>query len=156
MGTSRAFSTARRVTSLSAVGATFQKKSISQSPSLSSPATLSRAFSGLSLQSSSRSGAGRASPSSTSPLVRSSTLHPSLQQAMKTTSPVSLSMGTISSPRLFSTTSALMGHRRRMDTFSPSRRIQKRRHGYLARIRTKSGQAILKRRALKGRKYLSW
>jgi large subunit ribosomal protein L34 len=43
-----------------------------------------------------------------------------------------------------------------MDTFSPSRRVQKRRHGYLARLRTRSGRAILKRRMLKGRKYLSW
>ncbi|RMD39652.1 hypothetical protein DV735_g5490, partial [Chaetothyriales sp. CBS 134920] len=56
----------------------------------------------------------------------------------------------------FSTSSALQGYRRRMDTYSPSRRVQKRRHGYLARLKTKAGRNILKRRQLKGRRFLSW
>ncbi|RMZ78193.1 hypothetical protein DV738_g3982, partial [Chaetothyriales sp. CBS 135597] len=56
----------------------------------------------------------------------------------------------------FSTSSALQGYRRRMDTFSPSRRVQKRRHGYLARLKTKAGRNILKRRQLKGKRFLSW
>ena len=55
--------------------------------------------------------------------------------------------------RSFSATALLGGPR---DTFKPSRKVQKRRHGYLSRLRTKSGQAILKRRTLKRRKYLSW
>ena len=60
------------------------------------------------------------------------------------------------SVRTFSTTAAALGSRRRMDTFSPSRRVQKRRHGYLARLRSKSGRKVLKSRALRGRKDLSW
>ncbi|RMZ75842.1 hypothetical protein DV737_g5075, partial [Chaetothyriales sp. CBS 132003] len=56
----------------------------------------------------------------------------------------------------FSTSAALQGYRRRMDTYSPSRRVQKRRHGYLARLKTKAGRNILKRRQLKGKRFLSW
>jgi large subunit ribosomal protein L34 len=58
--------------------------------------------------------------------------------------------------RLFSTTSALLGKRRRSDTYSPSRRVQKRRHGYLARMRTVSGRALIKRRIAKKRSDVSW
>lgn len=153
--TIRAFTTVRRVTSLSTTRTATPRNATPPLPSLSSPAVLTRAFSGLSLRSCGRSSGTRTRPSFSTPLINSSILRPSLQNMTATTS-VSPAMRSISSPRLFSTTSALMGHRRRMDTFSPSRRIQKRRHGYLARVRTKSGQAILKRRALKGRKYLSW
>ncbi|KAK9766030.1 hypothetical protein K7432_005175 [Basidiobolus ranarum] len=39
--------------------------------------------------------------------------------------------------------------------YQPSNLVRKRRHGFLARIRTKSGRRILNRRKLKGRKYLS-
>ncbi|KAL4921288.1 ribosomal protein L34-domain-containing protein [Aspergillus aurantiobrunneus] len=55
--------------------------------------------------------------------------------------------------RSFSTTASLAGKR---NTFNPSRRVQKRRHGFLARLRTKSGRKIIARRRAKGRKTLSW
>ncbi|QKX62681.1 uncharacterized protein TRUGW13939_09842 [Talaromyces rugulosus] len=55
--------------------------------------------------------------------------------------------------RSFSATACLGGKRR---TYNPSRRVQKRRHGFLSRLRTRSGREILKRRRLKGRKNLSW
>lgn len=55
--------------------------------------------------------------------------------------------------RAFSASAALGAPRR---TFNPSRRTQKRRSGFLARLRDKKGQQTLKRRQLKGRKYLSW
>lgn len=55
--------------------------------------------------------------------------------------------------RSFSASSTLGAPR---NTYNPSRRVQKRRHGFLSRIRTQKGQQILKRRRLKGRKYLSW
>lgn len=74
--------------------------------------------------------------------------------------PSCIPTSTIFSPsplvRSFSTTTALLGYRRRSDTYNPSRRVQKRRHGYLARLKSKGGQAILKRRKLKGRRDLSW
>ncbi|KLJ11313.1 hypothetical protein EMPG_13416 [Blastomyces silverae] len=50
--------------------------------------------------------------------------------------------------------SAALGAKR--NTYNPSRRVQKRRHGFLARLRTTSGRKILARRRARGRKYLSW
>ena len=41
------------------------------------------------------------------------------------------------------------------DTFNPSHRVRKRRHGFLARNRSKAGRRILTRRRLKGRNTLS-
>lgn len=130
----RAFTTIRR---LAAPSATVSR------PTSSSTASLARAFNGLTLQTTT------ASLSPTSPFLSATSLRPSIS-------------GSLSQPhfpafsRSFSTTSALFGYRRRMDTYSPSRRVQKRRHGYLARLKTKGGREILKRRRLKGRKYLSW
>ena len=53
----------------------------------------------------------------------------------------------------FSTTSTL-GQKRW--TYNPSRRVQKRRHGFLSRSKTADGRKILARRRAKGRKNLSW
>jgi len=39
--------------------------------------------------------------------------------------------------------------------YQPSNIVRKRRHGFLARLRSKSGRKILARRRMKGRKYLS-
>jgi large subunit ribosomal protein L34 len=41
------------------------------------------------------------------------------------------------------------------DTFNPSHRVRKRRHGFLSRLKTRKGRATLKRRQLKGRRFLS-
>ncbi|KAF2810092.1 uncharacterized protein BDZ99DRAFT_416215 [Mytilinidion resinicola] len=41
------------------------------------------------------------------------------------------------------------------DTFSPSHRVRKRRHGFLARLRSRGGRKILMRRKLKGRQALT-
>ncbi|KAF8443634.1 ribosomal protein L34-domain-containing protein [Terfezia claveryi] len=41
------------------------------------------------------------------------------------------------------------------NTFDPSHFVRKRRFGFLARLRTRTGRAILKRRRAKGRKSLS-
>lgn len=41
------------------------------------------------------------------------------------------------------------------NTFNPSHIVRKRRHGFLARLRTRKGRAILKRRKCKGRTTLS-
>jgi large subunit ribosomal protein L34 len=70
---------------------------------------------------------------------------PSLLRAVRMRQP--------SANRTFSSSVSLSAPRK---TFRPSRRVQKRRHGFLARLRTRTGQAILKRRRAKGRKYLSW
>ncbi|KAK6340715.1 hypothetical protein TWF696_009039 [Orbilia brochopaga] len=45
------------------------------------------------------------------------------------------------------------GHKRK--TYNPSHRVRKRRFGFLARLRSKTGRRILKRRLLKGRKMLT-
>ncbi|KAF8590934.1 hypothetical protein K439DRAFT_1381324, partial [Ramaria rubella] len=39
--------------------------------------------------------------------------------------------------------------------YQPSQRVRKRRHGFLARLRSKGGRKILLRRRAKGRKFLS-
>ncbi|CAG8535527.1 9906_t:CDS:2 [Funneliformis caledonium] len=39
--------------------------------------------------------------------------------------------------------------------YQPSNLVRKRRHGFLARLKSKTGKKILARRRLKGRKYLS-
>ena len=41
------------------------------------------------------------------------------------------------------------------DTFNPSHRVRKRRHGFLSRLRTRTGRMTLKRRRLKRRSTLS-
>ncbi|KAB2578495.1 50S ribosomal protein L34 [Lasiodiplodia hormozganensis] len=41
------------------------------------------------------------------------------------------------------------------DTYKPTNLVRKRRHGFLSRIRTRKGRAILKRRKAKGRGTLS-
>ncbi|KAF3403095.1 hypothetical protein DPV78_004356 [Talaromyces pinophilus] len=55
--------------------------------------------------------------------------------------------------RSFSASASLAGKRA---TYRPSRLVQKRRHGFLARLRTRTGRKIIMRRRLKGRKDLSW
>lgn len=50
-------------------------------------------------------------------------------------------------------TSATLGAPR--DTYNPSHRVRKRRHGFLSRVKTRKGRAILTRRRLKGRQSLS-
>ena len=41
------------------------------------------------------------------------------------------------------------------DTYDPSHRVRKRRHGFLSRLRTRNGRKLLKRRRAKGRTTLS-
>ncbi|KAJ5105493.1 hypothetical protein NUU61_002840 [Penicillium alfredii] len=55
--------------------------------------------------------------------------------------------------RAFSASAALAGRR---VTFRPSRRVQKRRHGYLARAKARTGRKIISRRRSNGRKEMSW
>lgn len=50
---------------------------------------------------------------------------------------------------------ARCGPRNYMNMNRPSRLIRQRRHGFLSRIRTKSGRKMLQRRKSKGRKMLS-
>ncbi|BCR92036.1 mitochondrial 54S ribosomal protein bL34m [Aspergillus chevalieri] len=58
-----------------------------------------------------------------------------------------------SQTRPFSASACLAGKR---ITYNPSRRVQKRRHGFLARLRTRGGRKILMRRRARGKKALSW
>ncbi|KAJ5227179.1 uncharacterized protein N7469_007185 [Penicillium citrinum] len=55
--------------------------------------------------------------------------------------------------RAFSAT-AHLGVKR--NTYNPSRRVQKRRSGFLARNKSQKGRLVLIRRRLKGRKAMSW
>ncbi|KAF2405466.1 hypothetical protein EJ06DRAFT_486248 [Trichodelitschia bisporula] len=41
------------------------------------------------------------------------------------------------------------------NTFNPSHRVRKRRHGFLSRVRTRTGRRVLTRRKTKGRNTLS-
>ncbi|PGH32884.1 ribosomal protein L34 [[Emmonsia] crescens] len=79
------------------------------------------------------------------------------QSTITTMTTGTLSSSVLSSPgatsRPFSSSAALGAKR---NTFNPSRRVQKRRHGFLARLKTHSGRKILARRRARGRKYLSW
>ncbi|OOF97859.1 hypothetical protein ASPCADRAFT_128051 [Aspergillus carbonarius ITEM 5010] len=75
--------------------------------------------------------------------LTSSTIRPLL-----TTNPF-----TTQQTRSFSASASLAGKRA---TYNPSRRVQKRRHGFLARLRSRGGRKILMRRKAKGRKSLSW
>ncbi|EEH19162.1 ribosomal protein L34 [Paracoccidioides brasiliensis Pb03] len=83
---------------------------------------------------------------------------PSITPAQPTTTTLSPSVSLLAlipgtTARPFSASAALGGKR---DTYNPSRRVQKRRHGFLARLKTNSGRKILARRRAKGRKFLSW
>ncbi|KAK4615858.1 hypothetical protein CLAFUW4_10324 [Fulvia fulva] len=51
--------------------------------------------------------------------------------------------------------SALQVRGAKRDTFKPSHVVRKRRHGFLSRLRTRTGRMILKRRRMKGRNTLS-
>ncbi|KAJ5112325.1 hypothetical protein N7532_000370 [Penicillium argentinense] len=75
-----------------------------------------------------------------------------------TSTPTTLSVSSLLSQqsqqsRTFSATASL-GVKR--NTFRPSRRVQKRRSGFLARNKDRKGRLTLIRRRLKGRKAMSW
>ncbi|KAL4808990.1 ribosomal protein L34-domain-containing protein [Aspergillus unguis] len=82
-----------------------------------------------------------------------------LQQLQSLQSPITSALSQLHSQsqnqqvRSFSASASLAGWR---PTFRPSRRVQKRRHGFLSRLRTKNGRKILTRRKTKGRNNLSW
>ncbi|KAL3492684.1 ribosomal protein L34-domain-containing protein [Aspergillus germanicus] len=92
-----------------------------------------------------------------------STIRPTLSQSptQPTTTTTTSSLSILSQlpstgaqqTRSFSASTSLAGKR---DTYNPSRRVQKRRHGFLARVKTRTGRAIIARRRAKGRKNLSW
>lgn len=104
------------------------------SNSFNTTTTTSRPFSLLSRQ--------PTTTTTTTPIT--STLSPSTSPTI-TTSPLQT--------RPFSASASLAAKR---TTYNPSRRVQKRRHGFLARLRTRSGRMILKNRRAKGKKALSW
>ncbi|KAJ5214306.1 Ribosomal protein L34 [Penicillium cf. viridicatum] len=119
---------------------------IPQQPSTPSTMLSSRSFSSL------LSTPTRFQPSRTLGVRLSS---PTTTASASAFSPLSslLSQKAPSQSRSFSA-SASLGVRR--VTFRPSRRVQKRRHGYLARKKDRNGRKTLIRRTLKGRKELSW
>ncbi|KAI1613629.1 hypothetical protein EDD36DRAFT_434146 [Exophiala viscosa] len=131
----RAFTTVRRLaTPTSSVAKPIQ----------SSTPSLTRAFSALSVRTTT-------SPfkSTTSSPLSTTTTRPSIPS-------VYASSRILPIYRSFSASAGLFGYRRRSDTYNPSRRVQKRRHGYLARLRSTGGVKVLKRRKLKLRKDLSY
>jgi len=134
----RAFTTVRRIVWPQSIAS----RATPGAP-IPSPVSLSRAFSNLTLR----------SPVIQSTFSTSTLIRPTILSSIQSSRLGSLSL---LATRSFSTTVALQGYRRRMDTYNPSRRIQKRRHGYLARLRSKGGREILKRRRLKGRTEMSW
>ncbi|KAE8321719.1 60S ribosomal protein L34 [Aspergillus flavus] len=80
------------------------------------------------------------------------TIRPQLQTLSNTQLP-SAATPSAQQTRSFSASASLAGKRA---TYNPSRRVQKRRHGFLARVRSRGGRMIILRRRAKGRKSLSW
>ncbi|EAW10226.1 mitochondrial 54S ribosomal protein bL34m [Aspergillus clavatus NRRL 1] len=76
---------------------------------------------------------------------------PSFRSSLPSASPFSLA--STQQTRSFSASASLAGKRA---TYNPSRRVQKRRHGFLSRLRTRGGRKVLMHRRAKGRKSLSW
>ncbi|KAI9930921.1 hypothetical protein ASPWEDRAFT_146350 [Aspergillus wentii DTO 134E9] len=94
--------------------------------------------------------------SATSPSFRPQQTQ-SIQSSLSTRTPLTSASALAFNPaqqtRSFSASAALGGKRA---TYNPSRRVQKRRHGYLARLRSRGGRKILMRRRARGRKTLSY
>ena len=88
-------------------------------------------------------------------LLSRSPLRPSLPPPTSTTLSISSETGTSLSffPLSQPATQQIRGMKR--DTFNPSHVVRKRRHGYLSRIKTRTGRMILKRRRVKKRSTLS-
>ncbi|BAE59317.1 unnamed protein product [Aspergillus oryzae RIB40] len=80
------------------------------------------------------------------------TIRPQLQTLSNTQLP-SAATPSAQQTRSFTASASLAGKRA---TYNPSRRVQKRRHGFLARVRSRGGRMIILRRRAKGRKSLSW
>ncbi|CAG7966968.1 unnamed protein product [Penicillium nalgiovense] len=123
---------------------------IPQQPSTSSTMLSPRSFSSLlstptRFQPSRTLGSRLSSPTTTTTATATATAFSPLSSLLSQKAP--------SQTRSFSA-SASLGVRR--VTFRPSRRVQKRRHGYLARKKDRNGRKTLIRRTLKGRKELSW
>ncbi|OQD74097.1 hypothetical protein PENDEC_c012G04033 [Penicillium decumbens] len=82
----------------------------------------------------------------------------SLSRLPFTSSPITSSVSSLLTQKPFQTRSfsatASLGVRR--STYRPSRRIQKRRHGFLSRNKDHKGRKTLTRRRMKGRKAMSW
>ncbi|PVF97458.1 hypothetical protein CPB86DRAFT_785759 [Serendipita vermifera] len=71
------------------------------------------------------------------------------------TNPLPSTTTSSTGPLLTPNTLLLQQVRHRGNEYQPSQRRRKRKHGFLARKRSKSGRAILARRRAKGRKFLS-
>ncbi|ODM24301.1 hypothetical protein SI65_01991 [Aspergillus cristatus] len=89
------------------------------------------------------------------PTTTTTTITPRTTLTSTFTSPLQspLTSALNSQTRPFSASACLAGKR---ITYNPSRRVQKRRHGFLARLRTRGGRKILMRRRARGKKALSW
>jgi large subunit ribosomal protein L34 len=102
-------------------------------------------------------------PHSTHPLTiyrsRTFSLLSSRRPTLPTTPTSTLSLNTtleLPTPPAASTTLTLLQARGpKRDTFDPSHRVRKRRSGFLARIRSRNGRNLIKRRLLKKRSTLS-
>ncbi|CZT18351.1 related to ribosomal protein L34, mitochondrial [Ramularia collo-cygni] len=89
-----------------------------------------------------------------SALTTTSPLRPSILRPILPNSDLSSSSSSPSQQQLGSgSLIQLRGAKR--DTFNPSHVVRKRRHGFLSRLRTRTGRMILKRRRAKGRNTLS-
>ncbi|CAD0092740.1 unnamed protein product [Aureobasidium mustum] len=95
------------------------------------------------------------SPSGRIPTRTIATRRPTLPTTPTSTLSLNTTLELPTLPAASTTLTLLQARGPKRDTYDPSHRVRKRRSGFLARIRTRNGRNLIKRRLLKKRSTLS-